>query len=182
MRNARAADIIDYLSAGRARALDTTRLNRNVHFVSWQNFTMNKRSISKRRYSQHEPTFFLFERVNTTDRPNTFFRPLATSTPYEIEQSHSFNSDSPRSFRFSLSRAQTAHVLRLSDALMRHQRPSLTPPVFCSTPKQTRRRSSTVKRKVPLVISQRRLQFTTQSQSPNDSKRLTVKNVKVWLL
>lgn len=69
---------------------------------------MGKHIITKRRYShqskifstQQEPTFFLLEHLNTTTRlkhrTNTSFRPLATSTPHDIEQSHSFNSDSPR--------------------------------------------------------------------------------------
>lgn len=78
------------------------------------------------------------------------FRPLATSTPHEISC----------------------------------QQSSLIPmPVCCSTPKQTRRQlppppptSLTLKRK----ISQRRLQFTTNSN--NESKRMTIKNVKIWLL
>ena len=69
-------------------------------------------------------------------------------------------------------------------------RPLLTPPVFCSTPKQTRRQplASSVKRKLPVVISQRRLQFTTNSQSfvrytnDEENKRMTIKNVKIWLL
>lgn len=73
---------------------------------------------------------------------------------------------------------------------MRNQRPILTPPVCCSTPKQSRRQpkaSSTIKRKLPVVISQRRLQFTTNSQSfvqytKEDSKRMTMKNIKIWLL
>ena len=72
---------------------------------------MGKHTTTKRRYShqsktlytqQQEPTFFLFEHLNTTarlkHRNNTSFRPLATSTPYEFEQSHSFKTDSPRKF------------------------------------------------------------------------------------
>jgi hypothetical protein len=136
---------------------------------------MGKHTITKRHYShqskilytQQEPTFSLFEHLNTTSRLkhrcNTSFRPLATSTPYDIEQLHSFITDSPR-----------------------NQRPLLTPPVFCSTPKQTRRQpttSSTIKRKLPVVISQRRLQFTTHSQSfVDENKKMTIKNVKIWLL
>ncbi|CAF0956974.1 unnamed protein product [Adineta steineri] len=166
------------------KATTTTNQQRTLRKTSPQNLTMEKHTIKKRRYShqskilytQQEPTFFLFEHLNTTmthlkHRNNTSFRPLATSTPYEIEQSHSFNCNSPQS-------------------IMKHQRPLLTPPVFCSTPKQTRRQptsSSTAKRKLPIVISQRRLQFTTNSQSSvrhsNDqSKRMTMKNVKIWLL
>ncbi|CAF2920102.1 unnamed protein product [Rotaria sp. Silwood2] len=138
---------------------------------------------TKRRYShqskifstpQEPTTFFVFEHLNTTSRlkhrNNTSFRPLATSTPYEIEQSHSFNSDSPHSF-------------------MKYQRPLLTSPVCCSTPKQIRRQpiTSSIKRKLPIVISQRRLQFTTNSQSfirytKDESKRMTMKNVKIWLV
>ena len=123
---------------------------------------MGKHTITKRRYSHQskiEPTLVLFEHLNTTTtrlkhRNNTSFRPLATSTPYDIEQPHSFYIDSPR-----------------------NQRALLTPPVFCSTPKQTR------KRKLPVVISQRRLQFTTNSQSfVDDNKKMTLKNVKIWLL
>jgi len=131
---------------------------------------MGKHTITKRRYSHQpkvEPTFVLFEHLNTSIRlkhRNTF-RPLATSTPYDIEQIHSFYIDSPRN----------------------QQRPLLTPPVFCSTPKQTRRQSSTVKRKIPVVISQRRLQFTPNSQSfvrytNDDTKRMNVQNIKIWLL
>jgi len=71
---------------------------------------MGKHTITKRRYShqskilypQQEPTFFLFEHVNTSNRvkyrTNTSFRPLATSSPYDLEQSYLFNSDSPRKF------------------------------------------------------------------------------------
>lgn len=71
---------------------------------------MGKHTITKRCYShqskffytQQEPTLFFFEHINTTSRlknqTNTSFRPLATSTPYDIEQSHTFNSDSPRKF------------------------------------------------------------------------------------
>jgi hypothetical protein len=107
---------------------------------------MEKQTITKRRYSDQSKSVFLFES----------FRPLATSTPYEIGQSHLINTNSPR--------------------------PLLTPPVFCSTPKQSRRQlpTSSVKRKMPIVISQRRLQFTTNSN--NESKRITIKNVKIWLL
>lgn len=75
------------------------------------------------------------------------------------------------------------------DSFVKCQRPLLTPPVCSSTPKQTRRQPATtsVKRKLPIVISQRRLQFTTNSQSfvrysKDESKRMTMKNVKVWLL
>jgi hypothetical protein len=80
------------------------------------------------------------------------------------------------------------------DSIMRHQRPVLTPPVFSSTPIQTRRQpanhgrsTSSVKRKLPVVISQRRLQFTSNSQSfvrhsNDESKRITIKNIKIWLL
>jgi hypothetical protein len=99
----------------------------------------------QRRYSKTlEATLFLFDS----------FRPLATSTPYEINTNSS-----------------------------RHQRPFLTPPIFCSTPKQTRRQPmpSSVKRKLPVVISQRRLQFTTNSNN-NESKQMTIKNIKIWLL
>jgi hypothetical protein len=96
---------------------------------------MSKHTITKRRYSKtFETTFFLLDS----------FRPLATSTPYEIAG---------------------------------HQRPLLAPPICCSTPKQTRRPPPTsLKRK----ISQRRLQFTTNSN--NESKRMTIKNIKIWLL
>lgn len=71
---------------------------------------MGKRRITKRCYShqskifytQQEPTFFLLEHLNSTirlkHRSNTSFRPLATSTPHDIEQSTSFNNDSPRKF------------------------------------------------------------------------------------
>ncbi len=46
---------------------------------------MEKHTITKRRYSKTvESTFFLFES----------FRPVATSTPYEIQP----NLDSPRKF------------------------------------------------------------------------------------
>ncbi|CAF3370763.1 unnamed protein product [Rotaria socialis] len=151
--------------------------------ISPQSLTMGKHIITKRRYShqskifstQQEPTFFVLEHLNASSRfkhrNNTSFRPLATSTPYEIEQSRSFNSDSPHSF-------------------MRNQRPLLTPPICCSTPKQSRRQpnaSSSVKRKLPVVISQRRLQFTTNSQSfvqytKDESRQMTMKNIKIWLL
>lgn len=57
---------------------------------------------------------------------------------------------------------------------------SLIPmPVYCSTPKQTRRQPptcTTIKRK----ISQRQLQFTTNSTT--ESKRMTIKNLQIWLL
>jgi hypothetical protein len=71
---------------------------------------MGKHTITKKRYShqpkilytQQEPTFFLFEHSNTSNRvkyrTNTSFRPLATSSPYDLEQSYLFNSDSPRKF------------------------------------------------------------------------------------
>ncbi|CAF3448559.1 unnamed protein product [Rotaria sp. Silwood1] len=140
---------------------------------------------TKRRYShqskifstQQEPTLFLFEHLNTTTshlkhRQNISFRPLATSTPYDIEQSHLYNNnnDSPHSF-------------------VRYQRPLLISPVCCSTPKQIRRQpiTTSIKRKLPVVISQRRLQFTTNSQSfirytKDESKRMTMKNVKIWLV
>ncbi|CAF1092689.1 unnamed protein product [Rotaria sordida] len=154
----------------------TINQQRPIRKTSPQNLTMGK---TKRRYShqsknfstQQEPTFFVFEHLNTTSRlkqrNNTSFRPLATSTPYEIEQLHSFNSsNSPHSF-------------------VRYQRPLLTSPVCCSTPKQIRRQP--IKRKLPVVISQRRLQFTTNSQSfirytKDESKRITMKNVKIWLV
>jgi hypothetical protein len=68
---------------------------------------MGKHTINKRRYShqskilytQQEPTFYLFEHLNTSNRvKHTSFRPLATSSPYDLEQSYLFNSDSPRKF------------------------------------------------------------------------------------
>ncbi len=85
------------------------------------------------RCSKHlDSTLFFFQTI----------RPLATSTPYDIQ----------------------------SPDCSRQQRQFFTPPICCSTPKQTR-----VKRKLPVVISQRRLQFT-------DNKRMTIKNIKIWLL
>ncbi|CAF0933004.1 unnamed protein product [Adineta ricciae] len=150
---------------------------RQIRKTSPQSVTMRKHLIAKRRYSQqstkilcthHDSSFLLFQHANTTTRlkhrTTTSFRPLATSTPYEVPPTHSLNNDSPHA------------------TLRQRQEPLLTPPAFCSTPKQTRRRSSTIKRKLPIVISQRRLQFTTHSQSTDESKRLTINNVKIWLL
>ncbi len=90
------------------------------------------------------------------------------------------------------------------DSIMRNQRVLLTPPVCCSTPKQTRRQisnnnshgrsTSSFKQKFFLdqhppvpIISQRRLQFTPNSQSfvrysNDDTKRMNIKNIKIWLL
>ena len=88
---------------------------------------------------------------------------------------------------------------------MRQQRVLLTPPICCSTPKQTRRQmsnnnshgrsTSSFKQKFFLdahpppipIISQRRLQFTPNSQSfvryVNDqTKRINIPNIKIWLL
>ena len=89
---------------------------------------------------------------------------------------------------------------------MRQQRVLLTPPVCCSTPKQTRRQisnnnnnshgrsTSSFKQKFFLdqhppipIISQRRLQFTPNSQSfvrytNDETKRMNIKNIKIWLL
>jgi hypothetical protein len=73
---------------------------------------MGKYSLTKRRHShqskilhtQQETTFIFnkLEQANSTTRlkhhTNTSFRPLAASTPYEIEQSNSFNDGSPRKF------------------------------------------------------------------------------------
>lgn len=85
-----------------------------------------------------------------------------------------------------------------ADSLIKQQRILLTPPVFCSTPKQTRRqtpnnnshgRSTASFKQNPSIpiISQRRLQFTPNSQSfvrysTDDSKRMNIKNIKIWLL
>jgi hypothetical protein len=88
---------------------------------------------------------------------------------------------------------------------MRHQRVLLTPPVCCSTPKQARRQiinnnshgrsTSSFKQKFSMdqnllpvpIISQRRLQFTPNSQSflrysNDESNRINIKNIKIWLL
>jgi len=54
----------------------------------------------------------------------------------------------------------------------------LTPPVCCSTPKQAHRRTTITR--FPIVISQRRLQFTNHSTT--EPKRMTVKKIKIWLL
>jgi hypothetical protein len=73
---------------------------------------MGKYSLTKRRHShqsnilrkQQETTLILnkIEHANSTirlkHRNNTSFRPLAASTPYDIEQSNSFNDGSPRKF------------------------------------------------------------------------------------
>jgi hypothetical protein len=70
---------------------------------------MGKYSITKRRHShqskilhtQQETTFILnkIEHANSTIRlKHTSFRPLAASTPCDIEQSNSFNDGSPRKF------------------------------------------------------------------------------------
>jgi hypothetical protein len=73
---------------------------------------MGKYSLTKRRHShqskilhtQQETTFIFnkIEHVNSTirlkHRTNTSFRPLAASTPYNVEQSNSFNDGSPRKF------------------------------------------------------------------------------------
>ncbi|UJR37542.1 hypothetical protein I4U23_030244 [Adineta vaga] len=98
---------------------------------------MGKYSLTKRRHSHQskllhtqQETTILFNKIEHTNsttrlkqhRMNTFFRPLAASTPYTIEQSNTFNDGSPHS-------------------LSRHQRLVLTPPVWCSTPKQTRRQT-----------------------------------------
>ncbi|CAF3082537.1 unnamed protein product [Rotaria socialis] len=168
--------------------------------TSSQNSPMGKYSLTKRRYShqskffhtQQETTLILnkIEHANSTtkleNRVNTSFRPLAASTPYGIEQSNPFNDGSPHS-------------------IMRNQRLLLTPPIYCSTPKQMRRQipnnnnshgrsTSSFKQKYNLdqhpsipIISQRRLQFTPNSQSlvrysNDDTRRINIKNIKIWLL
>ena len=90
------------------------------------------------------------------------------------------------------------------DSIIRQQRILLTSPVFCSTPKQTRRPISnnnshgrttpTYKQRCCLdphppmpIISQRRLQFTPNSQSfvryaNDETKRIHLPNIKIWLL
>lgn len=51
------------------------------------------------------------------------------------------------------------------------------PPLHCSTPKSTRHSTmSSTRRKLPVIISRRRLQFT--SHSKNENKRTTM----IWLL
>ncbi|CAF4778430.1 unnamed protein product, partial [Rotaria sp. Silwood2] len=163
------------------------------------NTTMGKYSLTKRRHShqsnifhtKQETTLILnkIEHANSTtrlkNRTNTSFRPLAASTPYDIEQSNPFNDGSPHS-------------------IMKHQRLLLTPPIYCSTPKQIRRQipnnnshgrsTSSFKQKCFLdqhppipIISQRRLQFTPNSQSMirysnDDTRRINIKNIKIWLL
>lgn len=73
---------------------------------------MGKYSLTKRRHSHQskllhtqQETTFLFNKIEHTNstsrlkhRTNTFFRPLAASTPYNIEQSNTFNDSSPRKF------------------------------------------------------------------------------------
>lgn len=73
---------------------------------------MGKYSLTKRRHShqskvyptKQEDTFILnkSKNVNSTTRlkyrTNVSFRPLAASTPYDIEQSNPFNDGSPRKF------------------------------------------------------------------------------------
>lgn len=73
---------------------------------------MGKYSFTKRRHSHQSKllhtqpeTSILFNKIDHTNsttrlkhRMNTFFRPLAASTPYEIEQSNPFNDGSPRKF------------------------------------------------------------------------------------
>ena len=142
---------------------------------------MGKHMATKRRHShqfkmlrtQQEPTFCLLNSLK--QRSQALFRPLATSTPHGVQHSTSLSNES-------------------SDEL-RQQRPWLTPPAFSSTPKQVCRPTAchvgsstpSFKRKLPIVISQRRLQFTSNSQSfvrcsNDDSKRMTMRNVKIWLL
>lgn len=73
---------------------------------------MGKYFLTKRRHSHQSnllPTkqdttliFNQIEHANSTTRlkhrTNTSFRPLAASTPYDIEQSNPFNHGSPRKF------------------------------------------------------------------------------------
>ncbi len=85
-------------------------------------------------------------------------QPLATSTPYEIHQNNSS--------RINLSKQKKRSSLG---------EPFLTSPIYSSTPKPIRH--SKRNNKFPIVISQRRLQFTN-----NETKRMTLKNIKIWLL
>jgi len=73
---------------------------------------MGKYSLTKRRYSHQsnilctkQETTLIFnqiEHVNSTIRlKHTSFRPLAASTPYDIEQSNPFNDGSPRKFNYT---------------------------------------------------------------------------------
>ena len=182
---------------------------------------MGKYSLTKRRHShqskilhtQQDETFMLkkIDHANSTlrlkHRASNTFRPLAASTPYDIEQSNSFNDGSPRKFNAHVARLVIIHPSSLLlDSMLRQQRFVFTPPVFSSTPKQTRRQatntitsharstSSSLKPNCFLdlpgpmpAISQRRLQFTPTSQSfvryaNDDSKRLNIQNIKIWLL
>lgn len=90
------------------------------------------------------------------------------------------------------------------DSMIRQQRVLFTSPVYCSTPKQTRRtisNNTSHTRVTPVlrqriihdqhppmpIISQRRLQFTPQSQSfvryaNDETKRMHLPNIKIWLL
>lgn len=151
----------------------------------------------------------ILENVNKTmrfkSRVTSTFKPLAASTPYEISQSSHFNTGSSCKNWCQQYSTNYWYIYSHIDPCLKSERLLFTPPTFSSTPKPTRRSTtinpsmngcsnSSCQQKYLFdchpalpIISPRRLQFTPNAKTLNrysndDSKRLNIQNVKIWLL